>query len=180
MAKWVPPLIHTPKRKDYPLQLLVSRHRLFMQTQFSDFPDLRAIAGDEPWMQINPVDAVPRGIKDSDVVEVLNDRGKLKVKTFLCGTIPPGIVQMWLGYKAGEYIEGAPTLLQVPCGTSETFDDAARQWLEVVQKRWCPLPGQKPSWERWPLTMNGQFFIAGNWDVIWDNYCEVRKVSGGK
>lgn len=180
MAKWVPPLIHTPKRREYPLQLLVSRHRVFMQTQFTDFPDLRAVAGKEPWMRINPADAVPRGINDGDLVEVQNDRGKLKIMTRLSQSIPPGVVEMWFGYRSGEYLEGAPTLLQVPTGTAETFDDAARQWLEVVKQRWLPAPGEAPSWERWPDTINGQWRVAGNWDVIWDNYCEVKKVSGGE
>jgi len=180
MANWVPPLIHTPKRKEYPLQLLVSRHRVFMQTQFTDFPDLRAIAGNEPWMQINPADSVVRGINDGDLVEVLNDRGQLKVKVRLSQAIPPGVVQMWFGYRASEYLEGSPTLLQVPTGTAETLDDAGREWLDVVKKRWAPLPGEAPSLDRWPYTINGQWKIAGNWDVIWDNYCEVRKVSGGK
>jgi len=180
MAKWVPPLIHTTKRKEYPLHLIVARHRVFMQTQFTDFPDLRAIAGKEPWMQINPADSVARGIKDGDLVEVFNDRGKLKVKVRLSQVVPQGVVQMWFGYRAGEYLEGAPTLLQVPTGTAETFDEAARQWLEVVKKRWAPLPGKAPTWERPPLTMNLPWKIAGNWDVIWDNYCQVRKVSGGE
>ena len=180
MAKWVPPLINTPKRGEYPLHLIVARHRVFMQTQFTDFPDLREVAGKEPWMQINPVDAASRGISDSDMVEVYNDRGKLKVKARLSQVVPPGVVQMWFGYRAGEYLEGAPTLLQVPLGTAETQDAAARRWLEVVKQRWLPLPGELPSWERWPYTINGEWIIAGNWDVIWDNYCQVRNIPGGK
>jgi hypothetical protein len=86
---------------------------------------------------------------------------------------------MWFGYQAGEYSEGAPTLLQVPSGTMETFDNTVRNWLEVVKKRSLPLPGEAPSMERWPDTMNGDYKYVGGWDVIFDNYCEVRKISGG-
>jgi anaerobic selenocysteine-containing dehydrogenase len=179
MAKWVPPLIHTPKRKQFPLHLFVARHRMFMQTQFTDFPDLRELAGDKPWMRINPVDAAVRGIKDDDLVEVFNDRGKVHVKVLLSEAIPPGVAQMWFGYQADEYLEGAPTLLQMPSGTMETIDNTVRNWLEVVKKRSLPLPGQAPSMERWPETMNGDYKYVGGWDVIFDNYCEVRKISGG-
>jgi hypothetical protein len=92
---------------------------------------------------------------------------------------------MWFGYRAGEYLEGAPTLLQVPLGTAETQDACARKWIEVVEKRWSPLPGEVPTWEsiaagRVPDTVNTETQFAGNWDVIWDNYCEVRKASEGK
>lgn len=185
MAKWVPPLIHTPKRKDYPLQLYVARHRVFMQTQFTDFPDLRSIACEEPWTRINPADAAARGIQDGDMVEVFNDRGRLKVKARLSQAIPPGIIQMWFGYRAGEYQEGAPTLLQVPTSVAEHRDETCKKWLEVVQKRWGPIPGEASTWEslsrgRLPNTVNMEVQCAGAWDVIWDNYCEVKKASGGK
>ncbi|MDP2916487.1 MAG: molybdopterin-dependent oxidoreductase [Dehalococcoidia bacterium] len=185
MAKWLPPLIHSPKRKDYPLHLMVARHRVFMQTQFTDFPDLRQIAGDEPWMRINPEDAATRGILDGDLVEVFNERGKVKVKARLSQVVPPGVVQMWFGYRAGEYLEGVPTQIQVPLGWGETQDAAGRKWVEVVANRWLPRPGEKVTWEtlaagRVPATANTETQFAGNWDVIWDNYCEVKKAAGGK
>jgi len=179
MAKWVPPLIHTSKRREFPLHLFVARHRVFMQTQFTDFPDLRELAGEKPWMRINPVDAKDRGIRDDEIVEVFNDRGKLRVNVRLSEAVPPGLVQMWFGYQAAEYIEGSPTSLQVPCGTMENFDETVRNWLDVVKKTSLPLPGEAPSVERWPETMNGDYKYVGGWDLIFDNYCEVRKISGG-
>jgi molybdopterin-containing oxidoreductase family molybdopterin binding subunit len=185
MAKWVPALIHSSKRKDYPLQLYVARHRMFMQTQFTDFPDLRAIAGKRPWMWINPQDAAARGIRSGDAVEVFNDMGKLSLMAVVSNAVPAGVVEMWYGFRRDEYANGAPTELMVPIATKLTFDKAAQTWLDVVKRRWALPPGEAPSWAglaagKLPATMNLEVQIAGNYDLMWDNLCEVRKVEGGK
>jgi len=181
MAKWVSPLIQSPKRKEYPLQLYVARHRVFMQTQFTDLPDLREIAGKEPWLRINPVDAAQRDLKDREIVEVFNNWGKLRVRAFFSTVVPPGVVELWYGYRAHEYDGDPPTAIMMPLSTAETFDLVSRKWIEVVRQRWAPFPNEPLSWAgfmagRLPETFNLELNIAGNWDLLWDNLCEVRKV----
>lgn len=57
----------------YPLQLLTLHFRRRAHTQNETIPWLREVQTQE--MQINPVDALPRGIADGDMVRVFNDRG---------------------------------------------------------------------------------------------------------
>jgi anaerobic selenocysteine-containing dehydrogenase len=45
MGAYVDPQILGHRRKKYPLQFFPGRHRFFMQGQFQEYPELRAIAG---------------------------------------------------------------------------------------------------------------------------------------
>ena len=141
----------------------------------------KGIGGKEPWARVNPADATKRQIADGDMMEVVNERGMLRVKARLSQSVPPGVVQMWLGYRFGDYVEGAPTLLQMPLGTAETHDKVCEKWLELTKRRWGPLPGKPLGWDdvargRLPYTVNLEVACSGAWDVLWDNYCDVRKI----
>ena len=60
----------------------------------------------EPLLEINPVDAKPRGIKDGDLVRVFNDRGEVKLKAKLHQGIRPGLINIFQGWWPGDFIEG--------------------------------------------------------------------------
>ena len=59
-----------------------------------------------PFLDINPIDAAERGIKDGYIVEVFNDRGKAKLKAKLAEIVPPGAVNIDHGWLAEQFVEG--------------------------------------------------------------------------
>lgn len=164
VPRYIEPYVRGPKSKEYPLQFYSARSRFFMQTQFRELPELAKLAGEGPTLRINPVDAAPRGIKNGDIVEVFNQRGKMKVKAVLSECIPPGTVHVWYGWRKKDYIEGAHNLLLTPHSTPETADELLSGWWNYAGKRY-PMPPQ----------FNLEQAIATGWDVIWDNLCEVKK-----
>ena len=169
VPRYVEPRIHGPQSKQYPLQFYSARSRFFMQTQFRDLPELATLAGGGPTLRINPEDAKPRGIENGDIVEVFNQRGKMKVKAVLSQSMPPGTVHVWYGWRKGDYIEGAHNLLIGAHSTPETADELVQAWWDTAGKRY-PMPA----------LYNLEQLIATGWDLYWDNNCEVRKVEGGK
>jgi molybdopterin-containing oxidoreductase family molybdopterin binding subunit len=166
MARYVEPLIYGPLSKDYPLQLYTARSRFFMQTQFTELPVLRKLAGGGPSIRLNPKDAVARDVHDGDIVEVFNNRGSLKVKATTTNSMPPGTAHLWYGWRKQEYIEGAHNLLLAPHSVRETQDELSEAWRELARQR-------NPA----PEAFNWEMNAASGWDIIWDNLCEVRKVS---
>ena len=60
----------------------------------------------EPQLEMNPVDAEPRGLKHGDVVLIKNDRGQCKMKLFLTEGIRPGAVATASGWTPDHFIEG--------------------------------------------------------------------------
>ena len=89
----------------YPLSLMTKRKRHFMQTNLSNVAWIREIVP-EPTLDINPVDAADRGVKEGDVVRVFNDRGECKVKARLTQEVPPGLVNIDHGWWPQHFIEG--------------------------------------------------------------------------
>lgn len=184
MAKLMPTCIDEmspAEAEKYPLHLFVGRPRVMMQTQpFNVMDDLIELNGKEPWMYLNPKDAAERGIKDGDEVEVYNARGNAVLTARLSESCPPGVANMWLCYRASEYKEGGPTYMMRTVGARETMDDFGYRWREVQLQKRGLAPGERPSIQaamqgRMPETLNFDRSFAGNYDVIWDNSCNVRK-----
>lgn len=184
MAKLDPTLVDRMSDEDkaaYPLHLFVGRPRVMMQTQpFNVMEDLVELQGREPWMLMNPREAEARGVRDGDKVEAYNANGNAVMRARVSRACPPGVAQMWLSYRAEEYEQGGPTFMMETVGTYKTVDDFARRWREVQIARRGLAPGEKPSFEalmmgRAPETMNFDRSFCGNYDIIWDNCCNVRK-----
>jgi molybdopterin-containing oxidoreductase family molybdopterin binding subunit len=105
-----------PLFKKYPLTFLSTHTRFRTHSQFVNLPWLNEINnGGQGFLEINPADAKPRGIKDGAVVKVFNDRGFMKVKARLTEAIKPGVVNCYQGgwdtIKVKSYIEGHPNNL---------------------------------------------------------------------
>ncbi|MGB6370155.1 MAG: molybdopterin-dependent oxidoreductase, partial [Atribacterota bacterium] len=78
----------------YPLSLISSHAYNKMNSQFSDISILK----EEPFVWINPYDAVKRGINKNDRVKVYNERGDLILKAILTEKVTPGIVHTYFGW----------------------------------------------------------------------------------
>ena len=105
-----------PLFKKYPLTFLSTHTRFRTHSQYVNLPWLKEVNnGGDGFLEINPTDAKPRGIREGDVVEVFNDRGTMKVRARLTEGIKPGVVNCYQGgwdtIKVKHYIEGHPNNL---------------------------------------------------------------------
>jgi biotin/methionine sulfoxide reductase len=82
----------------YPLQLVANqpRRRLHSQLDVGAYSQEGKIAGREP-AAMNPADAAARGITDSSVVRLFNDRGSCLAGIALTEDVRPGVVQLSTG-----------------------------------------------------------------------------------
>ncbi|MBU2578119.1 molybdopterin-dependent oxidoreductase, partial [Patescibacteria group bacterium] len=78
--------------KKYPLQFISTHFRKRALSQFDNVPWMRELGGQE--LQINPRDALARGIGEEDTVRVFNDRGEFLVRAKVSGRIMPGVVHV--------------------------------------------------------------------------------------
>lgn len=94
----------SPLAGRYPLSLFTIKTKLRQQTITACDWILELAPG--PFLDINPVDAAARGIRDGDIVEVFNDRGKARLKARLIETMPPGAVNIDHGWLPQQFISG--------------------------------------------------------------------------
>lgn len=164
VPKFFPANIQGPMSKKFPLQLYVGRHRVFMQSQFSEFNELRQIAGQKPFMRLHPQDAQARNIQDGDLVVVFNDRGSFRVSVKLTEGIPPGIAFVYMSYPFKDWDGDPPQALMEPVGVPEQDD-----LLMKATHKYCR--SHMPT----PETMDMEMHIPVAWETMWDNVCDVRK-----
>lgn len=87
--------LNDPLAHKYPLQLITSQFRRRAHSQFENLPWLRETQ--EHVVQLNPVDAKARGIREGDKVLVFNDRGNMTIPAHLTERIMPGVVDIGAG-----------------------------------------------------------------------------------
>jgi anaerobic selenocysteine-containing dehydrogenase len=82
--------------KKYPLYLMSPNTKNRIHSQFNNLTTIRMISG-SPTIQVNPKDALDRGISNNDLVRVFNDRGSINIKVELsyqvrtrCCVLPNG------------------------------------------------------------------------------------------
>ena len=94
------PLSRPDLAEHFPLVLTSgARNIAFTHSQYRNIPRLRRITP-EPMVQINPVDAGPRGISSSEMVKVESPRGSIKIRAEVTDVILPGAVHIphhWAG-----------------------------------------------------------------------------------
>lgn len=97
--------VRSDKARQYPLSLLTSHPRYRMHTVMGNC--LSLLQDDpEPTLQINPIDARQRDVREGDVVRVFNNLGQVKVKAVFSADIKPGVVNIDEGWWPEQYIEG--------------------------------------------------------------------------
>ncbi len=91
--------------KQYPLAYFSTHTRYRLHTVFSNVDWLREL-DPEPVLQMNPLDADLRNIKDGDMVLVFNDRGRTEVRAKFNEGIRPGMVNMTQGWPQDQFPVG--------------------------------------------------------------------------
>ena len=99
-----------PLARKYPLIFLQSHSIFHVHTSFANNQSLLEL-NPEPVLEINPIDAQKRDIRDGDLVIVFNDRGRVKLKARLNEAVRPGMVDTHWGWWANQFVEGSLQVL---------------------------------------------------------------------
>jgi anaerobic selenocysteine-containing dehydrogenase len=75
----------------YPLAMISPPARHFLNSSFVNVESLRATEG-EPWLDVHPQDASPRGVEDGHYVRVFNQRGSLELRARVTDRARRGVV----------------------------------------------------------------------------------------
>lgn len=167
-AKYRPPLevMDEKKMEKYPYHFFSGRQRFFMQSMFTDDPWMVKLSGDEPAARMNPIDAVREGLKDGDMLECYNDRGKVRAIMRVDEAVPPGTVHVWFGWRQRQFEEGTYAELLLPLSSKETTDALANRWWDIIEQQ-----GKGGNYY-----VGGESGLAGAWDCLWDCLCAIKKV----
>jgi anaerobic dimethyl sulfoxide reductase subunit A len=84
-----------PLAAKFPLQLLTTHPKTRAHSTWHNIPWLNEIEPHSVW--INPLDAETRGIKNGDLVDVYNDRGRIRLPVKVSERIMPGVVNVSQG-----------------------------------------------------------------------------------
>lgn len=84
-----------PLAEKYPLQLLTTHYKTRSHSTFHNVPWLKEVDPQSVW--INPADAEARGIKDGELADVFNDRGRVRIPAKVTQRIMPGVVNVSQG-----------------------------------------------------------------------------------
>jgi len=79
----------------YPLQLFTPHNKRRTHSSLNNIPWLEEVEKHSVW--INPVDALKRNIKDGDMVEIFNDRGRVRIPAKVTERIIRGAVCIYQG-----------------------------------------------------------------------------------
>ena len=74
----------------YPLAFISPPARNFLNSSFANLPFALKEAG-EPYLDIHPADAAPRGIADGDMVRIYNQRGAFAAKARVSERVRQGV-----------------------------------------------------------------------------------------
>ncbi|MFW9826445.1 MAG: molybdopterin-dependent oxidoreductase [Candidatus Thorarchaeota archaeon] len=85
----------SPKAKKYPLQLITPHNKRRTHSTLSMIPWLEEVEPHTVW--INPIDATKRNINNGDLVDIFNDRGRIRIPAKVTERIIPGVVCVYQG-----------------------------------------------------------------------------------
>ena len=134
--------------KDYPLQLISGQPANKLHSQLDNGSESLKdkIQGREP-IKINPKDALSRGLKNGDIVEVYNKRGKCLAGVIISNEVMKGVVFLPVGawydpIEDGSFcVHGNPNVLTKDKGTSSLSQGpSAHSTLVEVKKYLLDLP----------------------------------------
>ncbi|MDP2661055.1 MAG: molybdopterin dinucleotide binding domain-containing protein [Dehalococcoidia bacterium] len=111
----------SPQGRKYPLTFLTTHSRFSAQSQHFALPHVAALCP-EPLLEINPIDALQRGIQDGDLVVVYNDRGECRVKARVTEAIKPGVLNVFQGWWPRDFPSGSQqSLTQAAVNPDQVF-----------------------------------------------------------
>ena len=84
-----------PLAAKYPLQLLTTHYKTRSHSTWHNVPWMREIEPHSVW--ISTADAEARGIRDGDLVDVYNERGRIRIPAEVTERIMPGVVNVSQG-----------------------------------------------------------------------------------
>jgi anaerobic selenocysteine-containing dehydrogenase len=91
----------------FPLSLLTPKsHTRFLNTSYSHLPKHGPPEGG-PFVELDPTDAGARGIGDGDIVEVWNDRARLRLPARISERVRPGVVAVPFGWQQKDHGQAA-------------------------------------------------------------------------
>ncbi len=85
----------SPKAKKYPLQLLTPHNKRRTHSTLHNIPWLEEVEPHAVW--INPIDASKRNINNGDLIDIFNDRGRIRIPANVTERIIPGVVCVYQG-----------------------------------------------------------------------------------
>jgi anaerobic selenocysteine-containing dehydrogenase len=93
LPDYIPPQEDTRSElaQRYPLAMISPPARNFLNSSFVNVQSLRAAEG-EPWLDLHPDDALPRGITQGRYVRIFNDRGSLELRARVTDRARRGVV----------------------------------------------------------------------------------------
>lgn len=126
-----------PAMEQYPFVLLGHRTYEMYHTQYWDTNWLRESLP-EPTVDINPRDAVAKGLTDGQYVEVFNHQGHAVAKLVYSEGVKPGVLSYAVGwrsadFKAGNWVELLTSRFD-PLSQTSSYSDAiadVRAWKEA-------------------------------------------------
>jgi molybdopterin guanine dinucleotide-containing S/N-oxide reductase-like protein len=119
VASFTPPREsrHTEAARRFPLELLSRKADNYLNTSFCNIPSLQEMESPE-LLEIHAADAAPRGIQEGDWVRVFNDRGEVRLRARVNGSVQQGVVASRLNWGSL-----APDGKSINALTSETLTD---------------------------------------------------------
>jgi anaerobic dimethyl sulfoxide reductase subunit A len=81
-----------PLKEKYPLQCIGHHSKRRVHSTFDNLPWMEEAEPQRLWL--NPQDAADRGIRDTDMVKVFNDRGTVKVRVKVTPRLIPGVCSL--------------------------------------------------------------------------------------
>ncbi|MFX1479094.1 MAG: molybdopterin dinucleotide binding domain-containing protein, partial [Promethearchaeota archaeon] len=84
-----------PSAKKYPLQLLTPHNKRRTHSSLSMIPWLEEVEPHAVW--INSIDAEERNINHGDLVDIFNDRGRVRIPANVTERVIPGVVVIYQG-----------------------------------------------------------------------------------
>jgi molybdopterin-containing oxidoreductase family molybdopterin binding subunit len=109
LPTFLPPIEAWPDSalaKKYPLVCLQAKTKFRVHSQYFNIPWLREI-DPYPFVEMNPADAQNRGVGNGDIVDVFNDRGKVRLKAKLNDALRPGAINISKGWSRKQTIQGS-------------------------------------------------------------------------
>jgi len=152
-----------PKRSKYPLQILSSASHYFIGDSFQCVPRLQAMQS-RPTVELNPEDAKARGIKDSDLCRLYNDRGETYVYAVIIDGLISGVCSTQKQFKGsntpgGVNVNALGSEMLTDFGTAPSFysvlaevelaSDEMR--IKTLLKEWGGKEGYLEKWREDPL-----------------------------